>query len=262
MNLSDYFNQHFEIVSADTDLLLDEVFRLRYQVYCIENVLADKSKCQDFKEGDPYDAHSIHQLIRHKPSGLCVASVRFILPDPANPEKLFPMEAFCRPSFYPGVLPPEEYPHALLSEVSRFLVSRQRERQIMELSSEQKAGLRSRSIYKRKDGLICYLLLFGLISAVLRVATEKNLSHWYVSIEAKLLRLFRMLGINFLQLGPMVEYHGKRLPCLGTTSEILSGIRQYRPELYAFVTKGHPLAFQIRRRPQTQYAYSPLQNSA
>ena len=31
-----HFMRYFEIVRADTPALLEEVFRLRYQVYCVE----------------------------------------------------------------------------------------------------------------------------------------------------------------------------------------------------------------------------------
>jgi ribosomal protein L15E len=30
------YRQHFEVVRADTPSLLDEAYRLRYQVYCVE----------------------------------------------------------------------------------------------------------------------------------------------------------------------------------------------------------------------------------
>lgn len=249
MNLTDYFNCYFEIVPANTSTLIEEVLRLRYQVYCVENTIFDRRNYNDLREHDLYDLRSIHQLIRHKASGIPVASVRFILPDPSDKQKKFPIEEFCGPCFYEDVLPSKKYPRESLAEVSRFLVSRKRERQIMEMSSHLSCcAARTTSIYKRKDGLICYLLLFGLISAVLRTATERKLPYWYVGIESKLLRLFRMLGITFIQLGPLVEYHGQRLPCLGSTESILSGIRKYRPELYAFVTKESPVAHYNRQK--------------
>jgi len=261
MNLSNYFNRYFDLVPVHSDLLLEEVLRLRYQVYCIENTIFDKKRCEGLKERDLYDTRSIHQLIRHKASGLYVASVRFILPDPVNPQKEFPIETFCRQSFYDEILPPEKYPHDSLAEVSRFLVSRDREREIMGFSSSEK-GLQTRSIYKRKDGLICYLLLFGLICAVLRTATARKLSHWYVGIEPKLLRLFRMFGIRFLELGPLVEYHGKRLPCLGSTESILSSIREYRPELYAFVTQKSLLMKDRQEKRQSGEGLSTIRDFA
>jgi hypothetical protein len=33
------YRQHFEIVRADTPSLLDEAYRLRYQVYCVEKTM-------------------------------------------------------------------------------------------------------------------------------------------------------------------------------------------------------------------------------
>ena len=247
MNLTDYFNNYFEIVPANSGALIEEVLRLRYQVYCVENTIFDRRNYGDCREQDLYDSRSIHQLICHKASGLCVASVRFILPDPADKQKKFPIEEFCGPCFYEDALVSKKCPRESLAEVSRFLVSRERERRIMKISSHLNSGART-PIYKRKDGLICYLLLFGLISAVLRTATEKKMPYWYVGIESKLMRLFRMIGITFIQLGPLFEYHGERLPCLGSTESILSGIRKYRPELYAFVTNVSPFNHRNRQK--------------
>ena len=38
-NLLAHFMKYFEILRADTPALLEEVFRLRYQVYCVEGAV-------------------------------------------------------------------------------------------------------------------------------------------------------------------------------------------------------------------------------
>ncbi len=236
MNLGHYFDQHFEILSADTDQLREEVLRLRYQVYCIENTLAEKKHFTDCKEQDLYDGRSVHRLIRHKSTGSYVASVRLILTDPGNPESPFPIEEYCGQSFYRDLELLKELRREYLAEVSRFLISKEREREAMEASISthtEKGNL----VYKRKDGLLCYLLLFGLFSTVVRTSIEVNATHWYVGVQMPLLRLFRKFGFELIQIGTTFEYHGLRYPCLGSTEAVLSSIHRYRPELWNFLTQ-------------------------
>ncbi|MFQ5587786.1 MAG: PEP-CTERM/exosortase system-associated acyltransferase [Nitrospiria bacterium] len=238
MSLTDYFNGYFEILPADTSDLVEEVLRLRYQVYCVERNFEDASHHTDCKERDLYDKRSVHCLIRHKLTGLYVAAVRLILPDPADYSSLFPMEKYCRQSFFDNVMPLQKISRTSLAEVSRFLISEERERQIVRASTfEAEEG----SGYRRKDGLLCYLLLFGLFSAVIRMTTMNLISSWYVSVEPAFYRLLTRFGIHFTKIGPIIDYHGLRHPCIGSTTQILSRIRRYRPEIWHFLTEGGKL---------------------
>jgi hypothetical protein len=52
--------------------------------------------------------------------------------------------------------------------------------------------------------------------------------------------LLGRFGIKFTKLGPIVEYHGKRQPCIGVVAQILNGVKQQRPDVYEFVTSVNP----------------------
>lgn len=47
-SLYDAYNKYFKVIRADSPELLDEVFRLRYQVYCIEHKFENQ---HDFPDG-------------------------------------------------------------------------------------------------------------------------------------------------------------------------------------------------------------------
>jgi N-acyl amino acid synthase of PEP-CTERM/exosortase system len=49
------YREHFEVVRASTSSLLDQVYRLRYQVYCVENSYEDPKQQMDGRERDIYD---------------------------------------------------------------------------------------------------------------------------------------------------------------------------------------------------------------
>lgn len=78
--LYESFKDHFEIVVADTPELLEKVFRIRYQVLCVEKRLPgfDPALYKDGLEKDSYDRHSSHVLIKFIPSGQFIGTVRFV----------------------------------------------------------------------------------------------------------------------------------------------------------------------------------------
>src|SRR5438105_11030928 len=74
------YRQHFEVVRADTPSLLDEAYRLRYQVYCVENRYEDPDQQVNGRERDVYDDRSVHSLLIHRRSGVAAGTMRVILP--------------------------------------------------------------------------------------------------------------------------------------------------------------------------------------
>ena len=119
-NIIDHFNEYFEMVPAISDDLKNEVYKLRYQVFCIENKIFNPEDYFGGLEYDDFDQNSVHYLIRHRKSGDYVATTRLILPDANNPEKLFPLEQYCEIDNF-AAMQPVNRKH--LGEVSRFCVS-------------------------------------------------------------------------------------------------------------------------------------------
>ncbi|MDD1617696.1 MAG: hypothetical protein CG439_2784 [Methylococcaceae bacterium NSP1-2] len=62
MSIIDAFNNYFEMIPANTDELKQEVYKLRYQVYCLERNFLEPDA--NGVEHDEYDHHSSHYLIR------------------------------------------------------------------------------------------------------------------------------------------------------------------------------------------------------
>ncbi len=120
-NIVDHFDQYFEMVPAISDELKKEVYKLRYQVYCIENDFESSSHFPDRMEFDDFDHHSAHYLIRHRKSGEYAATARLILSDANDPKKLFPLELHCEID-NSAVMQPINRLH--IGEVSRFCVSK------------------------------------------------------------------------------------------------------------------------------------------
>ena len=198
----------FEIVPADTSALRQEAYRLRYQVYCVENEFLNGIYGLEM---DEYDAHSRHMLLCHRRSGEIVGSVRLVLPNRARREASFPMLRFLDPSILKGL------PVMRCGEGSRFAISQHRLKTI---------------------GSTLHVLRLWLIQGVVRMSVEAGHSHILAILDPRLLRLFRMNAINFLELGPRVDYHGMRQPAFIETATMFEEVRTMRPEIWDIMTDG------------------------
>lgn len=78
-------------------------------------------------------------------------------------------------------------------------------------------------------------ITLGLFAAIVRMSVEHNMTHWYAVMEPTLLRMLSRFRIRFRPIGPLVDYHGPRRPCLSTMDEILEGIHRKRPDLWEFI---------------------------
>lgn len=100
---------------------LDEIFRIRYKVYCEEYKYLDSAQYPDGRERDRYDPHSLQLVIRHK-SGELAATSRLIL----DSSEGLPIEKH----FELDIEIPPESRHQV-GEVSRLIVARRYRRQLL-----------------------------------------------------------------------------------------------------------------------------------
>jgi N-acyl-L-homoserine lactone synthetase len=196
----------FEIIPADTAVLRNEVYQLRYQVYCVENNFLTGI---NGLEMDEYDARARHMILRHRQSGKIVGTVRLISPMHDRPEASLPMLRFCDPSLL------KDLPLTQCGEGSRFAISRQR---LTEIGSDNQ------------------VLRLWLIQAVVRMSVEAGHSHILAILDPRLFRLFHMNGIIFRKLGPPVDYHGLRQPAAIEIETMFEEVRSTHPLIWNVMT--------------------------
>lgn len=234
-DLYSIFHRHFEILQADSKALLDKVFHLRYQVYCVENQFEKSSHFPDNREMDIYDTRSLHSLIKHNDSNLSAGAVRLILPDPVSPQVEFPIESACKQFFDQTILKSQVFPRETMGEISRFASSKKFKKQITQECVDCKPTSEG------QQDRVCHSLLLphipiGLFAACVEMAAKAGITHWYAVMEATFIRFLARFGIEFQALGPAVEYHGKRVPCYGEIDAILSDIYRKRPDVWEIIT--------------------------
>jgi N-acyl amino acid synthase of PEP-CTERM/exosortase system len=232
MQISDVFGQFFRIVEADTQALREASYRLRYEVYCVENTFLVAADYANGLETDEYDGRSLHALLQHVPSGNFVGTVRMIMPVTAGDRLAIPFADLCRE---PGVHAGRILPHASTAEVSRFAISKTCRRRAEDglypnqyATPEQEAGARR----------LAHGLSLGLMVAVTQLGLSHGITHVCAVMDPLLVRLLNRLGVELIPIGPVVEYHGPRQPCYGNGAEMLAQLRVAKPEYWELVTSG------------------------
>jgi N-acyl amino acid synthase of PEP-CTERM/exosortase system len=218
---SELFNRYLSVVPADTPSLLDQAFRLRFQVYCVERGFESPSDHPDSRERDRDDDRSLHSLLIDRATGLPVGTVGLILPDRGNE---LPVFGIVRARERSATVLPEE----TTAEVSRFAVAKSFRRRI-EHGWRSSSGCTAVPGSVRTD--LVQLLTFGLIRAVVMMSALGGITHIVGMMEPALLRLLTRLGIAFHPLGGLVEHHGIRQPGWAVMRQPIESIENYHPEL-------------------------------
>lgn len=224
-NILDHFDEYFEMVPAISDELKHEVYKLRYQVYCIEN--GDKTGFKnplDHPEGiefDEYDSHSSHYLIRHRKRGNFIATTRLILPDASILENPFPIEIN---SQIDNVNLLKTLPRHNMAELSRFCVSKEFRRRKNEQHLLTTNDTESETAFAQEEKRSSSHLTLALFACAIKMSSENNINYWYALMEPALKRVFSSLGIHFVEIGPLVDFYGTRQPCLIKVHDLLDSV--------------------------------------
>lgn len=228
--LRDVYSEYFDVVRADTPELVREAYRLRYQVYCVENAFENPAEHPDGLESDEFDDHSLQSLLVHRASGTVAGTVRLILPQPGRPGLGLPMLTLCRDSeLRSGKLLPRES----TAEISRFAISKAFRRRAEDLGATGAAPVLPRGAERR---VIPHITL-GLMKAVAWMSHEYGVTHLCAVMEPALLRLISRFGLFFTPLGPLVSHHGQRQPCYATVEALGRGVLSHRPEALDLITE-------------------------
>jgi N-acyl amino acid synthase of PEP-CTERM/exosortase system len=223
------YNRYFYAQPADSPELLQEAYRLRYQIYCVENAFEDPARYPDGLETDCFDEHSAHSLLIYRKSNMVLGTVRLILPSGVDSGGGLPMQ-----TLYNGPLP---IPVATTAEVSRFSISKELRRRLTDGLYPDENERRTRSRHLLGDRRILPCITLGLISALVQMSAEHRITHWCAVMMPTLVRVLARLGIHFNPVGPMVEHHGQRQPSFRNLDELLSQCRQERPDVWDVLTR-------------------------
>lgn len=209
--ISRAFHKYFKIVPADTEALRQEVYRIRYAVYCRELQYENENDFPDGLESDQYDPHSRHCLLYHRPSSRYAGCVRLVLANPTHPHSAFPFETACRGHLHTTEVDPSRLNRHSFGEISRLAVLGSFRRRKGEqnvpggiIPPPQPAGDVERRVFPH--------IALGLDLAAASVGLLAGLDSVFAMMELRLARRLKHYGIVFRQVGEIVDHHGQRGP--------------------------------------------------
>ena len=231
MDICNHFSSYFSILIADTPELKQEVYKIRYQVYCEELNYEPKENFPDGMERDVYDSRSIHCLLKHKSSGLYAGCVRFVLPELENLQTVFPLEKTCNHNINFNELDRSHF-----GEISRLAVTADFRKRKGE--KETATGLiftedeqNTAAAGKRRFPVIA----LSLYLASINMLVEFNMDG-LTMMERRLARHLRRFGITSHVVGDEVEHRGKRSPFRLLGREIVNNMDENTLSLFKSIS--------------------------
>ena len=228
--LIDVYSSYFESIPANTDALRNVGYRLRYEVYCVEHPFEDPADSPDGLERDGFDEHSLHSLLMYRPRDTVAGAVRLILPRPGQDAADMPIHHVCRHELL--LNDSDRLPRTRTAEISRFAVSKNFRRR----TGDREIAVGGHAEAEEDPRRLIPHISLGLMRAIVSMAAEAGITHLCAVMEPALLRLLKRLGIYFNDLGPRVEYHGKRQPCFADLDELLARTWHERREVWEVLT--------------------------
>jgi N-acyl-L-homoserine lactone synthetase len=195
------FLHEFEFYLAESQEDLEEIQRLRYEVYCEEYHYIDPLKFNNKKEIDDYDPHAKNFILRDK-KGDFVGTVRLI----SDSQTGFPIEKHFKLNFDPFSLERDK-----LVEISRLIVSRE---------------------YRRRH------LLLLLVRGMYIFAKQNNVLYAYCVMDDRLFNLLIKLGFRFKKIGGPTIYQGITCPYLLEVAELEESLKENNPVIFNFLKEG------------------------
>ena len=225
--LKDVYGQWFTSQIADTPEQVEQAYRLRYDVYCVETGFESPEDNPGGLETDEFDGHSEQALLTYVPTGDIAGAIRVVLPQSGMPGSGLPAHIICPEHSASGALGPIDR----TGELSRFAVSaRFRKRE----SDTLYPGMESKTQDPRR---VLPHIALGLIQTAYKITQRHDLTHLCAIIDPLLLRMVRRLGLEFESVGGLVEYHGLRQPVCVEIEKLAENMRSVRPDIWEVVRR-------------------------
>jgi N-acyl amino acid synthase of PEP-CTERM/exosortase system len=237
--LAERLSPYFTAGVLDSDpALVEETYRLRFQVYCHERHFLPAEDYPDGIETDVYDPYSVHLGVLNLQGGI-VATARLVERSILG----LPMLDHCT------VDPPDvidKYPRHGVVEVSRLSVSRQYRRR----AGDGFYGLQGPSPDKVGERRIGGEIVLELYKALYQASKRRGHTHWLMAAEKTLRRLVTKYGFPFVQIGPEADYYGMVAPYSMDLGEFDRVILSGRiPILAEFLNGLEPAYMPVRQDP-------------
>jgi N-acyl amino acid synthase of PEP-CTERM/exosortase system len=205
------FDQHYEVLLADTPESKAIHYSIRYKVYCEEMGFENKDNFHQKQEIDNYDQHSVHFIVRTKTKKKWVGALRIIYKN----DNSLPIENFC-------ILkePIVKNNSKQSAEISRLCILKEARTRYIDIDptngiKEKKMPIRESNkinLTHNKQQLINRSIMWGLLNAATEYCYSNNIRDWYFMTTIPLAKVLRKGGFNMINFGEGVHHNGNRYP--------------------------------------------------
>ncbi|WP_394221192.1 PEP-CTERM/exosortase system-associated acyltransferase [Alteromonas gracilis] len=219
--ISKHFSEFLEPVVAQSPTSRQQSYNIRHKVYCEE--LGFEPLRDNSLETDEFDTFSSPCLIKHKSSGHYAGTVRLVRPQVEGQQ--LPIEKYCLNSITHETLNPSKFARKDICEISRLAVPLEFRKRQMDRFAGAATGVINEHTYSENE-LRCFpFIAIGLYFSAAALVMHNEIKHTYVMMEPRLARSMRFVGIQFEQVGPVIDYHGKRAPYYINPSLLYANLR-------------------------------------
>ena len=217
----------YQRIDHDDQRILD-VYRLRYQVYCLECGFENSADFPEQMEKDAYDDASVHFGIFQEDTSDMIGTARLVLPS----VKEFPIEKGMR--IDPSLLP--DFDRNRIGEISRLAISKKFRKRIIDaaLYSEKRIDIYDEKRIEQRRKRFESQLVAGLYQCIYLESVKHGLTHWYAAMAKGLYFLLRRWGVVWQSIGPEMNYHGLRSAYI---SSIVENVAMAQKRYPAMLTK-------------------------
>lgn len=203
-----HFSTYLSTIEANSQAYKEAVYSIRHNVYC-EELNYEPIRANGF-ETDEFDAFSAYCLIQHNVSKSFAGTVRMVTP--TNNEQQLPIEKYCLDTITDLEYSPLNFDRNDICEISRLAVPEEFRRRKSDQYKGAATGAFGKYTYS-EDELRCFpMIAVGLYFSAAAISYKQKRPHVFVMMEPRLARGMGYVGIKFKQIGPVVDYHGKRAP--------------------------------------------------
>jgi N-acyl amino acid synthase of PEP-CTERM/exosortase system len=210
------------------------IFRLRYEVYCLERAFL---RAEDFSHGlevDEYEGCSTH-FAAYATDETLVGAVRLVQPqDPL----CYPFEQHCT-LFADYIMPPREQS----MEISRLVVRKNYRRRRADsvhgvpgiVSAKLELPPSPPGVERRRTD--SPMLLLGMYREMYRHSRKSGIRYWFAAMERSLVHSLDRLGFHFHAIGPQADYYGAVTPFVMDLNELEASLKLRNSALLQWITQ-------------------------
>lgn len=240
-SLVEDFQRYFNLEIAADKKTLNDVFRVRYRVYCEEFEYENADNFPEGLESDAFDNISRHTLVSHTATGMPAGCARLVLVDE---DVRMPMEEHCGSAIDQAILRGYDGRRNTICEFSRLGVDGAFRRRAGEKAS--RFGEIDAIDCSHREQRTFSLIAVATILSGLALSEVLGRTNCFAMMEPFLPRLLQRSGLIVHLAGDEVDYHGLRSPYYWETREMVSGMVDELHEFYNHIRdsfeRGQPVA--------------------